>query len=896
MMRWLYRVLRHSRVESQLDLELRDHIERAVADHVAAGMDEVEAKRRVRLEFGGLDQIKELCRDARGTRWLEDFVQDVGHGMRVLRKHPSFTAAAVVSLALGIGATTAIFTIVHVALLKALPVYQPHELVELLTDRGGGPGNAFSYQALAHLQDHATAIDVIASHQATFFVGSQTGTTEVATGQFVTGNYFAVLGVPAFHGRLLEVADQSADEAATVVLSHGYWQRRFGGDRSVVGHLMTLNDHAFTVVGIAPPSFRGLVTAREVDFWIPLSAEPRMRTPSWTSDAGYKWLQLVGRVRRGSTVEAARAEYAALFRAAVIEPDLAVVKDPTARERYNRFRPVVESARAGLSLLRQEYGRPLLVLLIISGVVLLIACVNVANLMLARATTQRHEVAVRLSLGARRGRVIRQFLTESLLLSVGGAAAGVLVAYAACRSLATLLATTRTPILLDVEPDLRVLAFSALLALATGLLCGFAPAWRATAVVAPAMALHASHRLTGGRDRRFLPRGLVAAQVALSVMMLFSGGLFLRSLYNVRSIDKGFDSSSVLLVNTDSSRGKPEPDTLRARFRSLVTRLAALPGVRSASVSEVTPIWGGGTELTVTLEPHGSMGRREAESVSMNWVSPGYFDTMGTALRAGRDFTWQDAVGSPPVAIVNEAMARQYFVGLNPMGARVTMRDVTYEIVALVADSKYLSLRQTIPPTMYFHWIQQRDDRLTAQSARMGQFAVRTAVSPLASAETVRAAIHEVAPSTAITKLWTLDDQVNASIVRDRLLSILSGFFAVVGLLLAALGLYGVMAYTVTRRTSEIGLRMALGASPRQIGRMVVQEALLVTVAGAVAGIGAALLLARSLATLLFGLTPTDPFTAVVVVAVMLLTGALAAYWPGRRAARIEPTLALRTE
>jgi macrolide transport system ATP-binding/permease protein len=344
--------------------------------------------------------------------------------------------------------------------------------------------------------------------------------------------------VPAFHGRLLEVADQSADEASTVVLSHGYWQRRFGGDRSVVGHLMTLNDHAFTVVGIAPPSFRGLVTAREVDFWIPLSAEPRLRTPSWTSDAGYKWLQLVGRVRRGSTVEAARAEYAALFRVAVIEPDLAVVKDPTARERYKRFRPVVG---------------------------------------LARATTQRHEVAVRLSLGARCGRAIRQFLTESQLLAVGGAAAGVLVAYAACRSLATLLATTRTPILLDVEPDLRALAFSASLALATGLLCGFAPAWRATAVVAPAMALHASHRLTGGRDRRFLPRGLVAAQVALSVMMLFSGGLFLRSLYNVRSIDKGFDSSSVLLVNADSSRGKPEPDLRTQQARRWLVDGRAVP-------------------------------------------------------------------------------------------------------------------------------------------------------------------------------------------------------------------------------------------------------------------------------------------------------------------------------
>ena len=894
-MRWLFRLLGRSRVELQLDRELRDHIERAVADHVASGMEEADARRRVRLEFGGLDQIKEICRDVRGTRWIEDALQDTVHAIRAFRKQPSLALTAVASLSLGIGAATAIFTVVNVALLEPLAVRQPGRLVELMTDRGGGPGNAFSYEALGYLQRHATAVDAIASHQFTFFVGGR-DFEEAATGQFVTGNYFQVLGVSAFLGRVLEPADQAAGAPPALVLSHRYWRSRFGADRAVIGRSLSLNDRLVTIAGVAPAEFQGLARGREVDFWVPLSFEPNVRTPSWTSSAGYKWLQIVGRLRDGVRIEAARAEYAALFRAAVVEPDLPFVTSPSARERYDRFRPVMVSARAGLSFLRQDYGQPLLVLLIISAIVLAIACVNVANLLLARATTRTHEVAVRLSLGAGRWRVIRQFLTESVLLAAAGAVAGVLLAYAACGFLAEILATTRTPLVLDLQPDLGVLSFSVSLALFTGLLCGVAPTWRATAVAAPVTALQPGHRTTAGRDKRLLQRALVASQVAMSVLMLFCGGLFIRSLYNVRSIEKGFDSSSVLLINADASRGRPDPDVLRNRFQTLITRLSTMPGVQSASVSEVTPIWGGGTERTVVLEAYGSMPRRTAEGVSMNWVSPGYFATLGTPLRSGRDFTWQDAVDSSPVVIANDAVVRRYFEGQNPIGARITMNDVSYEIVAVVADSKYLSLRQTIPPTLYFHWIQQNDERLTAQSARASHIAARTLAPPLAMSEAIRTAIREVAPFVAITKLWTFEDQVNASIVRDRLLSILSSCFAFVGLLLAAVGLYGVMAYTVIRRTSEIGLRMALGARPQQVGRMIVREALFVTAAGTLTGIVAALLLSRSLASLLFGVTPTDSLTAAVVLALMLLTGGFAAYWPGRRAARIDPTQALRSE
>jgi predicted permease len=891
-MRWWARLLRRRRVETQLDAELRDHLERQVADHVAAGLSEAEARRRANLDFGGLAQVKELCRDARGTRWLEDCAQDVRFGARVFRKNPTFTLAAVLSLALGIGASTAIFTLVDATMLKALPVREPSGLVELLNKTSANqPGNAFSYQALVYLRSHARTVDIIASHESDFLAEADGSPSELRKGQYVTGDFFQVLDVSPLYGRTIEPADDQSGVPSVAVLSYAHWQRHFGGDRSVIGQTVRLDNRPFAVVGVMPSSFKGLVVARDVDFWVPLSTEPLLRPLSRMVDAGNNWLQIVGRVRSGKDIDEARAELSAMYYPAVIEPKLAMGRDADARARMKQWRAVVMSARTGLATTRQQHGEPLTVLLAISSLVLLIACVNVANLLLARASGRRHEMAVRLSLGARRGRVIRQLLTESVLLSLAGAALGVVLAFAACDYLIAFFATTRTPIVLDVGPDLRVLTFATTLALTTGLLFGLAPAWRTIALASPATSLH--NRVAGRRDRRAISQILVGTQVALSVIMLFCGGLFLRSLHNIRSIERGFDSSGVLIINSDASRARLHADRVRALYRDVITRLAALPGATSASVSSLTPIWGGGNEGMMLVEERN--GAQRKGEVSVNRVSPGYFATTGTPVYAGRDFSWQDTADGPRVAIVNQKLSRQYFGDDGAIGKRVTLRGQTFEIVGVVGDAKYYGLRSAIPSTLYVHWMQQQDE-LLEENVQLSQIAIRTATPPLSLAPAARETIRAAIPLMAMTNVRTLDEQVNTSIARERVLTIVSGFFASLGLLLAAIGLYGVMAYTVARRTSEIGIRMALGARALQIGGMVAREALLVTAGGIAMGLAVALLISRTLAALLFALTPADPVTAVGVSAVMIVTALVAAYFPSRRAARINPTLALRVE
>ena len=888
-MSWWGRLIRRRRVEAQLDHELRDHVERQVADYVRAGMTEPEARRRTRVEFGGLDQVKEQCRDARGTRLIEDLIQDLRYASRVLRKSPGFTLAAIASLALGIGANTAIFSLIDAAMLKSLPVREPERLIELLTDRGKGePYNSFSGPALEYFRDHATTLDgVVASHTTRFFVVVDHAAPELARGQYVTGNFFEVLGVRTLIGRTVYSSDDRPTAEPVAVLSHAYWQRRFGADPLAVGRRLTIDDHVFTIVGVAPPAFHGTLVGREIDVWIPLSAEAVLRTRSWMGRASTKWLQIVGRLKAGTSYEQARAELQMLFQAAVVDPEVALLKEARPDHPMGTWHLVVEPAPAGLSSVRRQYGAPLLVLLAISGLVLGIACVNVANLLLTRASARSHEIAIRLSLGAARARVVRQLLTESMLLATAGAAVGIALAYAGCRYLLAFFTTSRTPIALEVGPDLRMLAFTGALAVATGLLFGLAPAWRAT-VRAPGTSPMAGGRVRGSRDRQVLSRMLIGGQIALSVMMLFSAGLFLRSLHNLHSIDTGFDSSSVLLISTDPSRSRLTADAQRAAYREALARLAALPGAQAASLSHTTPIEGGGTMRTLWLEGDAGEGRREAGSVYLNWVSPDYFATMSTPIYSGRDFTWQDTPASPKVAIINQRMARQYFGNESPLGKRVTKDDVTYEIVAMAGDAKYLEIRDVVPPSMYFSAFQV--------PSVAGQLAIRTAGRPGDMAAAARDVLRAVAPSIALTSVRSLQEQIDASIVGERMLGALSGVFAALGLLLVSVGLYGVMSYSVSRRTSEIGIRMALGAQPSRISRMVVREALMLTVAGVVTGIAGALLLSRSLASLLYGLTPDDPLTMWAVIGVMSLVGLAAAYLPSRRAARLDPTAALRHE
>ena len=878
-------LFRRGRVEHDLDEELRNHLEHETAKYVAAGLPHADAERRARIALGGLDQIKEQCRDARGTRLLEDLGQDLRYAMRALARSRGFTLAAIISVALGTGANTAVFTLINATILRPLPVREPERLIELLTDRGGGnPGNAFSYQALSHFRDHATTLDgVIASHDSRLFVAIDNRAPEMTAGQYVTGNFFALLGVGAQFGRLIEPADDHASATLIAVLSHRYWKQHFAGDRNVLGRTVTIDEQPFTVVGVAAAGFHGTAVGRHVDLWIPLATEPRLRTPSWTSSPGYKWLQLVGRVRQGTSFDQARAELETLFTAGVIQAEVAMQRRRTPNAQAPAWRLAVAPARAGLSMVRQQYGEPLVVLFGVSATLLLIACVNVANLLLARANARRVEMAVRFSLGAARSRIFRQLVTESLLLASLGAVLGVPLAYAGCQYLVGFFTAGRNQLWLDVAPDVRVLAFAAASTLATALVFGVAPAVR---LARHAPATSALGRVRGSRERRAFSRLLIAGQVALLVPTLLCAGLFLRSLHNLRSIDTGFQPDSVLLISTDQTRSRLTPDARRTAFREAVVRLSGLPGVQAVTLADITPIEGGGTNRTLTVR--GATGIPREARLHLLWVAPNYFATMRMAIHSGRDFTWHDSASGAKVAIVNQALARQVLGGDDPLGGTIGKDGATYEIIGVVGDAKYLDLRENIPPTLYLHGFQH--------DAVPGQFAIRTAGDPLRVADAAREQIRLVAPSVPITSIRTLTEQLDASIVRERLLGVLSGFFAAVALVLAAVGLYGVMAYSVSQRTGEIGIRMALGARPLQLCDMVLREALVLIGTGLAAGLCGALLLSRSLAALLFGLTPRDPHTVWAVVILMVLTGLAAAFLPARRAAHVDPTTALRME
>jgi predicted permease len=884
-------LIRWDRPNSDLDDEVRFHLEMLIEQHTRRGMSPEEARTAALRAFGGVTQMKELYRDQRGLPWLETLIQDARYGMRTLRRTPGFTFAAVLSLALGIGANTAIFSLIDAVMLKRLPVREPDRLVEPLVALSGSTTiNAFSYQALVHFRDHASTVQaVVASHSTWFFVVGEDRTPELSDGQYVTGNFFEVLGVGVRLGRVLQPADDRPGAERVALLSYPYWQRRFAADPAVIGRSVTIEDRRFTIVGVTAPEFRGTAVGADVALWLPLSCERTLRKQSYTTSAGYKWLQILARLKPGVSIEQASAEFGTLFQRAVIDAEVALSTDADSHRRARSWRLALESAGAGLSRSRRQYAEPLFVLLGVSGAVLLIGCVNVASLLVARGSARGHEMAVRLSLGAGRVRLIRQLLTESLLLALAGGAVGVALAYAGSHYLLDFLATSRTPIVLDVRPDLRVLAFTTVLSLATGILFGLAPAWRTTAPRG-ASALTAGTRVRGsGRVRRGPGRWLIGSQVAVSVILLFSAGLFLRSLHNLRSIDTGFDRESVLLVATDAwalSHSGLNPEDRRLALREALRRLGALPGVQSASFCWVAPITGGGTMRTVAVDGGGEP--REARDMYLNWVGPNYFAVLRTPILAGRDFDWRDTITSPKVAIVNETMARRHFPDGRAVGGRITLDRDTFEIVAVVGDAKYLEVRDATPSTVYFHAFQQEQPS--------GSFALRTISAPMTMAEAARREIREAAPSVAVIKVWTLAEQVDASIVRERMLGTLSAFFAALGLLLAAVGLYGVMAYTVTRRTSEIGIRMALGARPAGIARMVIGEIVLLTLCGVVVGMALALVLARSLSGLLYGLQPSDPVVIAGAALVMLVTAAAAGFVPSRRASRLNPVDALRQE
>jgi len=815
---------------------------------------------------------------------MTGLIQDVRYALRQLRKNLGFTTIAVLTLALGIGANTAIFSLVDTLMLHMLPVQKPEQLVGLLHRYPGEPHlNGFSPQAYQLMRDHNHVFSgVAAAVKQPFHVRGEGLEPQTVQGAYVGGNFFPVLGVKPAVGRLIGFEDDRiSDPSAVAVVSWSYWKSRFNLNPAILGKKIIVEDVPVTVVGVVPRRFSGLQVESGQDVWLPLALQPTIVH----SGLGSWSLWLVGRLKPGVSINQAKAEMAVLYES-TLEEQARATNNPFVR----KMKFEIEPAGAGLSQLREEWTKPLLLLQAVVGLLLLIACTNLASLLLARGATREHEMALRLSLGAGHFRLARQVLTESLLLSAVGSLLGVYVAYFGAGVLAKIIVAERRPgppLELHVRADVNVLLFTAAITLLTMLMSGLVPALRAMRT-APASSLRQAGGTSETRPRRLFGRSLVVAQVALSVVLLSAAGLFVRHLLNLRHLDLGFHPDHVLLVTLDPEGSGYDDEHLSLAYQQLLERLEAIPGVRSATICAPSPISGAGANRGVSVEGYQAK-PGEIRNVMESWVAPKYFATLGTPLLRGRDFDFQDK-GGPRVAIINQTMARYYFGNDDPIGKHVSFDGdgQPYEIVGVAGDAKYMEMREAMYRTIYLNTFQAPpvDSR----------FALRTSIDPEAVVPEVRSVVSESLKTVSVKTVTTLNDQVNASIVPERLMATLSLWFGVLGALLAAIGLYGLLAYTVARRINEIGIRMALGASRSDATWMVLGDALAMVFVGLAVGAPIAFWSERFAASLVpelqIGSAAPIASGAVAMIAIALL----AAYVPARRAAKVDPMVALRYE
>ena len=820
---------------------------------------------------------------------MRGLIQDLRYAIRQLEKSPGFTATVLLILALGIGANTAIFSLINGLMLRTLPVRQPGQLVELLhRSPGEPPFNGFSWDAYQLLRTHNHVLtDLIVDSSHFFVVRGQKLEPQTVSSGFVSGNFFETLGVRPAGGRFPSIEGDDLNHPSPVaVISWLCWKARFNADPAILGKQIFVNDAPVTIIGVAQEGFNGLSEDMRQELWLPLSMKPVIyHTPLQWGDLG---LDLIGRLKPSVSIAQARAELAVLFQTAIQAPNVG----PYVRQMTFEIAP----AASGLSTpIRQMLEKPAVVLMVIVGLVLLIACANLAGLMLARAASRRHEMAVRACLGAGRLRLMRQALTESLLLSLLGSVLGMFLADFGSRGLLRMITNGRDIVGLPVHPDAlvrpdsHVLLFTGVVALLTALLFGVVPALSSSAL--PASALQRTTRIGESRSRRLLGKGLIVSQVAVSMVLLSTAALFVSYVSRLRNLDLGFRRDHLLLVNLDTDNSGYDAPRWSSLSQQLLAQLETIPGVRSATLSGMTPMLGAGASSFATIQGCPENHRE----ISINFVAPKYFGTYGTPLLAGRDFAFNDDRG-PLVAIINQTMARDYFGAGNPIGSYVTLDHVTlrgndtptYEIVGVVGDAKYNELQQTSPRTLYLNAFQE--DRIVSQ------LTVRTTIAPEAVAKEVRRKVESVLKTVSIGRVTTMTDQIDASIVPERLTATLSVWFGVLGALLAAVGLYGLLAYTVSRRTNEIGIRMVLGASGGKVMWMVLAEALGMVGVGVLLGAPLAFWSKRIAARLIEGLPLQDSTPVIVGIAVITGTVLLAAYLPARRATRVDPNVALRYE
>jgi predicted permease len=903
-LRTWWRAAAHPRqTGAQIDEELRFHIECFAADLMRSGVPRDEALRRAKAELGSQSAARENSRHAWGTRALDELAGDLRYGLRMLRKYPAVTAIAVGSLALGIGANTAIFSLTNALLLDAIPVTHPEQMRLLewqaqhqlgyknlpmrdlygsvnLTKTGVATGPEFSYRQYEALaQDHA----VFQGLAAYFHAGGATiaagNSLQDGTLEFVSPNFFSVLGLRAAAGRTIAPYDDARGAAPVAVLSDWLWRDMFGRSPSAIGSAIEVNRVPLTIIGVAPQGFHGPDVDMDPGLYLPLAMFPQVSPgvhehgKSRLSDGDAWWVRIIGRIRPGISDAQAAAALDGVFR----ETSKATLAKPDRFDQASVHLAVSVGGRGDAQTTDRQFVPVALGLSALAALVLLLACVNLANLLLARTISRRRELSVRMALGAPRGRVTRQLLVESMMLAVLGGAAGTVLAFAARNII---------PRFLQHQPvafDWKVCAFAAGLSLLTGLLFGAIPSWRATRGNIQRGLGHSAHT-TADRSHARFGKTLVVVQISLSMMLLIGTGLLVRTVRNLLHGELGFDPHHILLFGVAlPARAYPGPAQCAAAFREIEDRLSALPGVVSASFS-VDPLIGNYTSTTAFNPTGGPAGQNTAW---INVVGDNFFHAMGIPLLEGRELGTQDTATSPPVAVVNQELARRYFPGRNPIG--MTFNSPPIRIVGIVGNTKFSDLRQVPPPTYYI---------AESQNGRWNQvtFEVKTAGDPAAITDAARAAVRGFDSELPLENVRTQEEQIDDSIRNERLFAMLTAGFGALALALACIGIYGIMAYTVSQRTNEIGIRMALGAEPRHVLRMVLGEASSLAALGIVAGGAGAFALARLAASMLYGVHPWDSIT-LVASAVLLLSVAFASgLVPARRAAGVNPIEALRHE
>ena len=892
-------LFRKRQLDVELDTELQAHLEMLIEENIRRGMSPEEARHAASRDFGGVEQAKEAYREQRGLPFFETLAQDLRYTLRMLLKSPGFTAVTILTLALGIGANTGLFSLVNSVLLGNLPVRHPEDLVVIkyADSRSQEAGEDFSYPMYQAMRDKSTVFANVLTRSGVDLNASYGGQSERAVGEMVSGNYFETLGVQPFLGRLIGPEDDRTPGAHPVaVLSYGYWQRRFGGDPAVVGKDIILNNHPIRVIGVTPSGFYGTEMARNPDIRVPMMMATAFRPvpANRLQNPRHRWLTVMARRKSEVPVAQAQASLDILYHQVLVAElqELGPSVNAHDKERVLASRIQLEPGNQGFAHLRREMERPLLLMFYVTGIVLLVACANLANLLLARNAKRKQEISVRLAIGARRGRLIRQWLTESLLLSVLGGCAGVVVAYWTKTALLGFLPADFSANL-HAPMDLRVLSFALFASLFTGMLFGLAPALQLSQTAVSMALRHDAPSIASGERIFSLRSALIFLQVALSLPLLIAAGLFLHSLRNLRGVNTGFVKENVFLATLNPSMNGYPQTRVKSLYDDLLARVCKLPGVRAASLTTSSVISGGWDQEGVKVEGY-QPGPDENMSPNAAVISPGYFATMGIPFVVGRDFTDKDTATRPKVVIINETMAHYFFGNKDPLGKKIGTNDdpkvpPDREIIGVVKDAKYVRLSEA--PRRHFYTPMAQELRLFDMTLQ-----ARTSGDPEKIGDLVRAQVHDLDANLPLYATTTLEIQIDNSLTQERLLTWLSSLFGLLATLLASLGLSGVVAFTVARRTREIGIRMALGAEPSDILRHVVSHMAFLVIAGMAVGLAAAYGLSRLVGSMLFEVASADPPAFAGACFLLAAIAAVAAYLPAQRATQVDPVVALRYE